>query len=294
MNPDFDAVKQNQLAEKFHALHHAGETLILPNVWDAVSAKIFEESGFPAIATSSAAIAWSLGYQDGENIPPELMLEAIQRIVRAVKIPVSVDIEGGYYRHDLKKFAAYIVAIIEAGAVGINLEDSDAHAGALICDFNHQLKVIRLAKEVCLQNGVNLFINARTDAYALVFGDIRAKTKISIDRANAFHDAGADGVFIPFVREIDAIVQFKNEIKLPLNILMDAALDVKQLRQLNVNRISVGPKPILATLSTLKDIAQQMNTSENWNKLFVQDVNYNEVNKWFIKRSDRQHSCSCD
>ncbi|HNE51210.1 MAG: isocitrate lyase/phosphoenolpyruvate mutase family protein [Chitinophagales bacterium] len=294
MKPNFDSIKQNQLAEKFHALHHTGNALLLPNVWDAVSAKIIEESGFPAIATSSAAIAWSLGYQDGENIPPELMLEAIQRITRAVKIPVSVDIEGGYYRHDLKKFAAYIAEIIEAGAVGINLEDSDANDGVLICDFNLQLKVIRLAKEVGRQKGVNLFVNARTDAYNIVFGDSKTKTKISIDRANAFQEAGADGVFIPFVREMDAIVQFKKEIKLPLNILMDAALDVKQLRQLNVNRISTGPKPILATLSALKNIAHQMNTSDNWEALFVKEVNYNEVNKWFIKKTDRPHSCACD
>ena len=103
----FDAFKQNNLAEQFHSLHITGRALLLANAWDCVSAKMIEEVGFSAVATTSAGMAWSLGYQDGENIPPELMIEAIGRIARVVSVPVTADIEGGYYRDDLESFANF-------------------------------------------------------------------------------------------------------------------------------------------------------------------------------------------
>lgn len=281
MNNVFDSNIQNELAEKFHALHHQDEMLVLPNAWDSVSAKIFEEAGFQAIATTSSGISWSCGYKDGEHIPPDLMIEVISRIAHSVEVPVTADIEAGYYGDDIDKFSKFISDVIEAGAVGINLEDGDSKIRSLV-NIDLQIKKLKSVKEISKQKGVNLFLNARTDAIELADGDLKTKIQVCIERAKAFEEAGADGIFIPFIKEIETVAELKSAIKLPLNILINDFLDIAELRKLKVNRVSVGGKPMLASLNVLRAIAKELKSGNNWNSLFVKDPNYREVNDWFV------------
>lgn len=279
MNKKFDAIAQNKKAVQLHALHHADEMLVLANAWDSASAKIFEASGFPAIATTSSGISWSCGYKDGEHIPPALMIDVIQRITHSVHIPVTADIESGYYGNDMQKFSDFIGNVIEAGAVGINLEDSDANTHQLN-DVHQQILKIKTAKEICRQKEVNLFVNARTDAMAGT-GDLKTKIQTCIERANEYEAAGADGIFVPFVKEMETVEQLKAAITLPLNILMADTLEVAELRKIKVNRVSVGSKPILATMNLLKKISKELREGNDWPSLFVSTPNYSEMNECF-------------
>lgn len=280
MKKTFNTDKQNKLAEQFHALHHTGQMLVLPNTWDCTSAKIYEDAGFPAIATTSSGISWTCGYQDGEHIPPDLMLNFIRRIVNVVDIPVTADIEAAYYRDDFKQFSKFIADVIEAGAVGINLEDADPESGKLR-ETTYQVEMIKTVRKVCKEKGVNLYLNARTDGMAAAKGDLRDETQICIERSKAYEEAGADGIFVPFVRDIETVAQLKIAINLPLNILMADSLDVEELKKLRVNRVSIGGKPKLAAMKVIKKIAEELRNSNNWPSLFDCDHNYGEVNAWF-------------
>ena len=279
MNQKFNADKQNKIAEKFHSLHHANETLILPNAWDCISAKIFEENKFPAIATTSTGVAWCYGYKDGEHIPPHLVIETINRITQTVSVPVTADIEGGYYRNNIEKFSQFIHNIIEAGAIGINIEDGHAHT-EILNDVNHHITLIKLAKEIGKEKGVNLFVNARTDAM-LLNTNLKNKIEACIERTKIFEEAGADGAFIPFVKDIETVAQIKQNINLPLNILFADTLNIEDLKKLKINRISIGGRAMLATMNLLKEISNEIKNSNNWFSLFTKEPTYAEVNAWF-------------
>lgn len=270
---------QKDLAEKFRALHHTNKTLILPNAWDAASAKIYEAAGFQAIATSSAGVAFSCGYPDGEQIPAELMLKVIERIVDCVQVPVTADVEGGYAHGDEKKFSEFIQKLIDTGAVGINLEDSNSVTNKLN-DLAYQLKLIRTVREISTKNGIHLYINARTDAMRIGAGGIKARIQESLKRAKSFESAGADGIFVPFVHENETVAELKKGIKLPLNILIEKTLDVAQLKKLKVNRISIGSGASLATLSLLKKISVELQQKDQWDLLFDKNVTYADMTNY--------------
>ncbi len=282
MKTELDYKRQIKLAEMFHSLHHKEEMLILANAWDAASAKLFEVSGFPAIATTSSGVSWAYGYKDGEYLPPELVIESTRNIAKSINIPLSVDIEGGYYRDNYTKFAQFIKDIIDAGAVGINLEDGDSKNRKLN-ELNHQIELIHIVKNISKEKGINLFLNARTDVMDFANGDINNKIQVGIERANAFQAAGADGIFIPFIMDIATIIKFKDAISLPLNILINNNLEVSKLKEIRVNRVSVGGKPMMATLNLLKKIAQELQQSNDWKSLFVNEPTYYEINSWFEK-----------
>lgn len=279
MKNELSIERQVLLAAEFKALHHSGESLILANVWDAVSAKIIENSGFPALATSSAGVAWAMGYKDGEKIPPNLMIESISRMARTINIPLSADIEGGYYRDNLEQFSEFIEQVIEAGAIGVNLEDGHAHSENLTpTDF--QCEVIHAAKEAGRKKGIDLFVNARTDAMVLS-KSLDERIQISIEKAHAFEAAGADCVFVPFISELEAVIQLKQNINLPLNILISKTLDVKQLKALKVERISTGSRPLMALMNRLNRIGETLKNENDWSILFEEYPSYDELNGWF-------------
>lgn len=279
MNSLFDRAKQERLARAFHQLHHSDSLFVIPNAWDAVSTRLFEEAGFPAIASTSSGISWSLGYKDGEHTPPELMLTVLSRMAKNTRIPVSADIESGYYHQSLDELSTYIGRLIEGGIVGVNLEDTkDQPKGLNVVE--QQILRIKRIKEVGEEKGVPLFINARTDAMDL---DISLEEKIKIikERAAAFKQAGADGVFVPFISDLDTVKKIKENVELPLNILMNENLPVNKLRALRVNRISLGSKPILASMHLLRNMSKELLESEKWPSIFTTDPNYPEVNSWF-------------
>lgn len=279
MNKSFNTQHQNELAEQYRKLHHQTEPLILANAWDCISAKIVEEAGYSAIATTSAGVAWANGYKDGENIPTDIHLDALQKITRVTSLPVTADIEGGYFRNDLEKFGQFIQAVIEAGVVGINLEDGYNHSEKLNTT-EYQVKQIEKARAIANQQGVNLFINARTDAQLLSLPQDE-KLKLILEKATAFQQAGADCLFVPFIRDVESIVSLKQNCQLPLNILIADTLHVSDLKKIGVERISVGARPIMAAMNALKKTVQTIKDSDNWKDLFEIEVNYDEVNGWF-------------
>ena len=273
-------LSQHRLAENFHALHHQQQTLLLINAWDCASAKMIEAAGFPAIATSSAGLAWSLGFADGEKILPEVHLEALKRICNTVQVSVSADIEGGYFRNDIHRFSIFIEQLIDAGIIGINLEDGYAHE-AHLNDISLHTTLINTAKEMGYKKGIDLFVNARTDAMLLP-GTIENKIQTCIERASAFAKAGADGIFIPFIKELETIAVLKSEIQLPLNILATDSLPFNKLQELKVNRVSTGSRPMMFLLNHFRKLLHQVKIENIPDQLFSYEITYNEINSWFL------------
>lgn len=281
---NIDINKQAALAEKFHTLHHAGKTLILPNAWDCISAKIFEKEGFPAIATSSASVSWAYGYPDGEIIPPDMMIDAIQKMSRCTDLPLTADIEGGFIWDDLTQFKAFIRQVIESGAVGINLEDSSQHFVGLN-KLELQKQRIKTAKEAGKELGINFYLNARVDAMSAMEGkSLDEKIQTTIERAKAYREAGADGIFVPFISDIEIIRKLKPQIGLPLNILSNVNLNVTELKAIGVERISIGSRPAMSIYAKLKEIAHSVHSSDNWKPLFDNGITYEEMNVLMAKK----------
>lgn len=272
--------RMNQ-ARIFHSLHTSDEMLVLPNVWDAVSAKIFERAGYQAIGTSSAGIAWSHGYADGERISTDEMIQALARIVRAVKIPVTADIESAFIHNSYVKLEQFLSDVIDTGVVGLTIEDK-CEGGAVQCDLEYQMEVITLAKEVGRKKGIDVFVNARTDSMDVVMGNLQTKTEISIRRAHAFIEAGADGIFVPFVKNIETIQALKEHISKPLNVLWNSNLSIADLKSCGVNRLSVGAQPMLATLQKVLDLSHQMKNSDDWSLFESHSLSEKDVNSWFL------------
>ena len=243
---------QKTRAQTFRALHEGADVLVLPNAWDAASAAIMADAGARAVATSSAAVAWSLGFADGDIAPIAGVCRVIAAAVRAVDVPVTADIEGGF-TDDLDALAANISAVVAAGAVGINLEDGtrspDLHA-----------RKIETARRAAEASGVPLFINARTDVYlkGLAQGDDAFREVLR--RAELYRDAGADGVFVPGPSDPDLIRALASEIRLPLNIMgWRGVPKAADLAPLGVRRLSTATNPFRVAYAALaKSMAQLM------------------------------------
>lgn len=217
----------------FRALHAPGEILVLPNAWDAGSAALIESCGARAIATTSAAVAWSHGHPDGEQLPAETLLRTVAEIVRVVKVPVSVDSEAGFSR-DPKQVASFVHKLVELGAVGINLEDGTEPADLLAAK-------IEAIKNTLARAGADVFINARTDV--LLKKLVPAEQAISeiLARADLYARAGADGFFVPLLADPEAIRKITGAVSLPVNVMAIPPLaPVSELRTLGVRRLSAG------------------------------------------------------
>jgi len=253
------AVKQQrQKAEGLRALHHSPETLILPNAWDVASALIIEEAGYSAIATSSAGIAFALGYPDGQKISRAEMLEQVGRIARKIKLPVTADVESGYGRkpEDTTQTARDVIA---CGAVGLNLEDARDNGKYQMADLSLQLEKIRAIREVAAKADVPLVLNARTDVYLEQVGLPEMRYDTTVKRLAAFRDAGADCVFAPGLQDPQAIARLVKDLNCPLNILAGpGSPSIPELHALGVARVSLGSGPMRASLGYLRRIAQEM------------------------------------
>jgi 2-methylisocitrate lyase-like PEP mutase family enzyme len=233
----------HDLAARFHALHAPGADplLVLPNAWDAMSARVVEEAGAQAIATTSAGISWALGHPDGQGAPREAMLAAIRVIVDAVRVPVTADVESGYGAGTPEDVAETVRGVIAAGAVGINLEDAPGRDGAPLLDVEVQAERIAAAREAARSAGVALFVNARTDPYVRKVGDEAWRFDESVRRAHRYLAAGADGVFVPLA-PAEVIGRLAAAIGAPLNVIAGpGSPTVAELRALGVRRVSLGP-----------------------------------------------------
>ncbi|MGW0082277.1 isocitrate lyase/PEP mutase family protein [Streptomyces sp. NPDC003393] len=242
------------------SLHSSANPLALANAWDVASARVIEEAGAPAIATTSAGIAWSLGHPDGESSSPGQVVDLIARIVAAVEVPVTADIERGYGQ-DPAAVAETVTQVLEAGAVGVNIEDGTRAPAEL----RARLTAARAAAE---RAGVPLFLNARTDTYLFGLGDPATRLEDTLERARGYVDAGADGIFVPGVTDPATIAELAANISVPLNIMAGpGAPGVAELGRLGVARVSLGPGVTQAAYTATRLAAQRLYDTGDYHPL---------------------------
>ena len=254
-------------ANLFRELHRGLKILVLPNAWDVATARILEDSDVSAIATTSAGIAFALGYPDGEQISRDEMLAMVARIAAKVNIPVSADVEAGY--GDRPEDAALTArAVIETGAVGLNLEDGTDDPAHPLVELPLQLEKIAAVREAARVMGVPVVVNARTDVYLLEVGKPESRFDEALIRLSAFRDAGADCLFAPALRDLAQISQLVRQLQHPLNILAGpGSPPIPELQKIGVARVSLGSSPMRATLGLVRRIAQELQTSGTYNAL---------------------------
>lgn len=256
----------------FRELHAPGRLLLLPNAWDAGSARIIEECRATAIATTSSGLSWARGYPDGSALPMPVLLAAVREIVRAVRIPVSADVEAGY-SDDPARVGEVVAAVIDAGAVGINLEDG-GDPPDLLC------AKIEAVKAAAARGGVDLFVNARTDVYLKRLVPAERALETTLERSRRYREAGCDGVFVPRLVEPEAIRAIVAGIApLPLNLLISPGLaPAAELSALGVRRLSVGGAIASAALGTVRHLASTFLSDGRSEALLGQGVDYAELN----------------
>jgi 2-methylisocitrate lyase-like PEP mutase family enzyme len=268
---------QSEKAELLRRLHHGPEILVLPNAWDCASARIFEEAGFPAIATTSAGTAFSLGYPDGERITQGEMLAAVKRIAACVRVPVTADLESGY--RDVSKTTA---ALIDSGAVGLNLEDREQGESKVIAEIGRQIEKISTTRRAADGMGVKVVINARTDVYLAQIGDAATRFDRACERLHAYIDAGADCVFLPGLTDEHTIRRFVETLEFPVNILAVAnAPSIPRLEDLGVARVSVGSGIMRATMGLTRRIADELKHDGTYSRMLEGAVPYADANHLF-------------
>lgn len=251
---------QIERAQRFRALHDRSRVLLLPNAWDAGSARVFEDLGFEAIATTSGGVAWSLGYADGERAPLQEVIAAVRRIVRVVSLPVTVDFEAGY-GDSPDAVAASVHAVIDAGAVGINLEDGVRHER--LREIGDATRRIAAAREAARDAGVPIVINARVDNW-IIDGDASDAGRIddALSRARAYLAAGADCIYPIAVAQRDVIARLCTELDAPVNVGVRPGLpEVAELGRLGVARVSTATRLATLALSDAREAARKWRSS---------------------------------
>lgn len=284
---------QQRLAEHFLQLHKQPPILLLPNAWDVCSARLFEVEGFDAVGTTSAGIAATLGFADGQQIELDDTIDAVRRIAECVRVPVSADIEAGY-SHSASGAADAARAAIGAGAVGVNLEDGTGDESKPLYDLSAQKERISAVRAMSRSEGIGLVLNARIDVH-LVSGDAStASVRQTVERANAYVDAGADCVFVvspldrPGLLDREVLRHLVAEIDAPLNVLGGAViLPLGELEEIGVARVSLGPGPMRAALALLRRIATELKETGTYRTITADTIPYAEVNSWFADRPNR-------
>jgi 2-methylisocitrate lyase-like PEP mutase family enzyme len=263
-------------ANLFRDLHRGPKILVLPNAWDVASARILENACFAAIATTSAGVAFTLGYPDGQKISRQEMLSVVARIAAKVKIPVTADVEAGYGNRP-EDAALTARAVIEAGAVGLNLEDRTDDRR--LVDLSLQLEKIAAVRETSRMMGFPLVLNARTDVYLLELGKAESRFAETLNRLIAFREAGADCLFAPGIRDLEVIFRLVRELQHPVNILAGpGSPSIPELQSAGVARVSLGSSTMRATLGLVQRMAQELQTTGTYNSL-EGAPSHTEINK---------------
>jgi 2-methylisocitrate lyase-like PEP mutase family enzyme len=256
-----DIRAQAQKAEQLRKLHSGPRILVLPNAWDVASARIVEELGYPAIATTSAGVAFALGYPDGQRISREEMLGAVARIARAIRVPVTADFEAGYgvSLQDMEETAK---ALIAAGAVGMNLEDVTGDNESSQVDLALQVEKIRTIRKVTASLGVPLVLNARTDVYLMPIGPPETRFARTVERLRAYRQAGADCLFAPGV----------------------GSPSLGELEKMGVARASTGSALMRATLGLVRRIGRELMAAGTYTSLQDGAIPFAEVNQLLARK----------
>lgn len=274
-----DKENQRAKAEAFREMHDRSRILLLPNAWDAISARVIEEAGARAIATTSAGVAFALGYPDGEAVPRTEMIAAIARIARVTTVPVTADIESGFAAN-LAELAETIHRVIDAGAAGINLEDASRNPAAPLYDIETAVSRVRAARAAAEHCGVPLVINARTDVFLLGVGAPESRFDHAVKRANAYRRAGADCLFIPRLGKPDEIRRMVAALDGPLNLLAFPGIPaVAELERLGVARLSLGSWPALAAMGFTRKTATDFLVNGDYSSMFEGVISYPDANR---------------
>jgi 2-methylisocitrate lyase-like PEP mutase family enzyme len=265
------------LSEAFRRLHKGPGVLVLPNCWDAGSARLLENAGARAVATTSAGLAWSLGYPDGDALPVTKLADAVAAITRVIHVPLSVDMEAGYST-DPRVVAENVAAIMDAGGIGINLEDGAASAAELAAK-------ISAARSAALRAGADLFINARTDVYLRGLVPETDRIAETLSRAALWREAGADGLFVPKVVDEVSIREIAQGAGLPLNVLAWPGLPpASTLATFGVRRLTSGSAIALAAWERARSVAAAFLGEGCSDPLFESTTPYAAVNALFAAR----------
>jgi len=274
-----DVRTQAAKAEQLRKLHHGPRILVLPNAWDVASAKILEQAGYSAIATTSAGVAFALGYPDGQRISRDEMLDVVGRIARAVSVPVTADFEAGYGT-TTQHMAETVKALIVAGAVGFNLEDVTGDDESSHVPLPLQVEKIRCMHETAASLGVPLVLNARTDIYLMPIGKAATRFERTVERLRAYHQAGADCLYPPGVSDRETITKLVAALKAPINILLSPGCpSLPELEKMGVARASAGSTVMRAAMGAVRKVAMEMKEKGTYEALFDTTVSYAELQR---------------
>ena len=253
--------------------------LVLPNAWDAGSARIFVAAGFPALATTSAGIAFSLGLPDGERISRDEMLAAVERITRRCDVPITADMEAGYGLTP-DAVAETVRRVIAAGAVGMNLEDRVDGGSLIDCDL--AVERVAAARSAADDAGIPFVLNARTDAFEAPELQHGQRLEEAVRRGNAYRHAGASSVFVPFVADRGTIERLVQAIDAPLNVLgTPNAPTLKELAALGVRRVTFGSAPMRASLGLVRRMAREWKEKGTYGTLGAYGIPFAELQQLF-------------
>lgn len=250
--------RQRERAEQLRRMHHEARPLVLPNVWDAASAAIVAGAGFGAVATTSSGVAAALGYPDGQRINRAMLIEVIARIARVVACPVTADIEAGY-GDSVAEVLATVRAVIGAGAVGFNIEDSRAWQGGEMVELGEQVALLRALRQEADSTDVPYVINARVDVFLRGGPDLPAQVAEAVRRGNAYLEAGADCVYPIGTLRRETIAELVQEIAGPVNVLGGpGGPGIAELAAMGVARVSLGGRLLSALLGHLRVMAREI------------------------------------
>ncbi|WP_405920528.1 isocitrate lyase/phosphoenolpyruvate mutase family protein [Streptomyces longwoodensis] len=273
-HPEHSPLRDRAVA--FRALHVPGRPLVLPNAWDTASARLVEDAGAAAVATTSAGLAWALGAADGDRLGREAALRAVADVVAAVRVPVTADVESGYAT-DPAGVADTVRAVLAAGAVGINIEDALHEGDAPLRPVAEQAERIAAARAAADAQGVPLFVNARIDTFLRGAGGV----DLTLERAAAFVAAGADGVFVPGAVDPGTVRLLVEGVRAPLNVMAGpGAPPMAELAGLGVARVSVGSGIAQAAHALVRRAARELLDAGTYGSL-AGGLDYGELNTLF-------------
>jgi 2-methylisocitrate lyase-like PEP mutase family enzyme len=276
---------QKEKATQFRRFHQGPPLLVLPNVWDAASARIIEQAGFRAIATTSSGVAAALGYSDGQHMSRETMIDAIARIARVVECPFTADIEAGY-GNSIEEVLQTVKAVIMTGAVGINIEDSLKQQEKVLVDISYQVELIKALRELATSMDVPFVINARVDVFLLAIGEPESRFEHAVQRAHAYLLAGADCIYPIGILDRNMIADLVKAINGPINILGGPpGLPLPELAQLGVARVSLAGSLMRSVLGHLRAIAQELRESGTYTKMNAETLSSQEFRSLFTTKS---------
>ncbi|HLZ22272.1 MAG TPA: isocitrate lyase/phosphoenolpyruvate mutase family protein [Ktedonobacterales bacterium] len=272
---------QQERAAQFRRFHHETPLLVLPNIWDAASARLVEQAGFRAIATTSSGVAAALGYRDGQHISRDMLIDATARITRVVACPVTADIEAGY-GSSIDEVLQTVKAVIATGVVGINIEDSLPQSGKALVDVSRQVELIHALREVATSIDIPFVINARVDTFLLADGEPASRFEHAVQRANAYLQAGADCAYPIGILDRDTIANLVKAINGPINIMGGPPHPpLPELAQLGVARVSLAGRLMSAALGHLRAILAELREHGTYARLSAETLSSAELTSLF-------------